>query len=91
MLNSSPPIDDLPVRGFIGQLEEHVLSAMHKVYLWTHMHFHLEYNGNQVRRGGARTRPRRLRPQCARNATSDSAPLHAAAAASASPRLSAST
>jgi hypothetical protein len=39
----------MPVRGFIGQLEEHVLSAMHKVYLWTHMHFHLEYNGKQVR------------------------------------------
>eukprot|EP00050_Salpingoeca_kvevrii_P007528 m.296863 g.296863 ORF g.296863 m.296863 type:complete len:593 (+) comp13477_c0_seq1:41-1819(+) len=41
-------IDDLPVRGFIGQLEEHVLPHYHTVFLWTHMKFHLEYNGNQI-------------------------------------------
>ena len=42
--------DDLPVRGFIGQLEEHLLDIprTHRVFLWTHMHFHLEYNGDQI-------------------------------------------
>jgi transmembrane 9 superfamily protein 1 len=39
---------DLPVRGFVGQLEQHVLPHTHKVFLWTHLHFEFEYNGNQI-------------------------------------------
>jgi transmembrane 9 superfamily protein 1 len=39
---------DLPVRGFVGQLEQHVLPHTHKVLLWTHLHFDFEYNGNQI-------------------------------------------
>eukprot|EP00052_Salpingoeca_macrocollata_P016687 m.134589 g.134589 ORF g.134589 m.134589 type:complete len:587 (+) comp20140_c0_seq1:145-1905(+) len=41
-------IDDMPVRGFVGQLEERVLPHSHRVFLWTHYEFLLEYNGNQV-------------------------------------------
>ncbi|EDQ85689.1 uncharacterized protein MONBRDRAFT_11552 [Monosiga brevicollis MX1] len=43
-------VDDLPVRGFLGQLEEHLLDlpTTHRVFLWPHMHFHLEYNGDRV-------------------------------------------
>ena len=42
--------DDLPIRGFIGHLEEGTfLPHNHKTYLWTHLHFAFEYNGNQVR------------------------------------------
>lgn len=40
---------DLPVRGFMGQLEERMLPHIHNVFLWTHLHFEFEYNGNQVR------------------------------------------
>jgi transmembrane 9 superfamily protein 1 len=40
---------DLPVRGFVGQLEETMLpSYSHTVFLWTHLHFDFEYNGNQI-------------------------------------------
>ena len=43
------PIDDIPVRGFIGHLEEGgLLPHSHKIYLWTHLHFNIEYNGDQV-------------------------------------------
>eukprot|EP00049_Salpingoeca_infusionum_P018821 m.358922 g.358922 ORF g.358922 m.358922 type:complete len:591 (-) comp18344_c0_seq1:231-2003(-) len=43
-------IDDLPVRGFLGQIEEHVidLPSIFKVYLWTHMTFTIEYNDKQI-------------------------------------------
>lgn len=41
-------VDDLPVRGFIGQLVEQVLPHSHEVYLWNHIEFLLEYNGNQI-------------------------------------------
>ncbi|KAK2181171.1 hypothetical protein NP493_408g01013 [Ridgeia piscesae] len=42
-------IDDIPVRGFIGHLEEGgFLPHNHKIYLWTHLHFNVEYNGNQI-------------------------------------------
>ena len=42
-------IDDVPVRGFIGHLEEGgFLPHTHKVYLWAHLHFNIEYNGNQI-------------------------------------------
>ena len=42
-------LDDLPIRGFLGHLEEGpVLPHSHKTYLWTHLHFTFEYNDNQV-------------------------------------------
>ena len=41
--------DDLPIRGFIGHLEEgSFLPHHHKTFLWTHLHFSFEYNGDQV-------------------------------------------
>jgi transmembrane 9 superfamily protein 1 len=41
--------DDLPIRGFIGHLEEGpFLPHRHKVSLWTHLLFTFEYNGDQV-------------------------------------------
>ena len=41
--------DDLPIRGFIGHLEEvSILPHNHRTYLWTHLHFTFEYNGDQV-------------------------------------------
>ncbi len=40
--------DDLPARGFFGQLEERVLPHTHTVFLWTHHDFHLEYNGDHI-------------------------------------------
>lgn len=42
-------IDEIPVRGFIGHLEEGgFLPHHHKIYLWAHLHFNIEYNGNQI-------------------------------------------
>ncbi|KAK2147230.1 hypothetical protein LSH36_563g03039 [Paralvinella palmiformis] len=42
-------LDDIPVRGFIGHLEEGgFLPHNHKVYLWAHLHFNIEHNGDQV-------------------------------------------
>lgn len=42
--------DDLPVRGFIGHLdEEGILPHRHKMYLYTRLHFVFEYNGENVR------------------------------------------
>jgi transmembrane 9 superfamily member 1 len=38
----------MPARGFFGQLEEKVLPHVHKVFLFTHHHFHIEYNGPHV-------------------------------------------
>lgn len=41
--------DEIPVRGFVGHLEEGgFLPHNHKVYLWAHLHFNIEYNGDQV-------------------------------------------
>lgn len=42
-------IDDIPVRGFVGRLEEagFVLHS-HKIYLWTHLLFNIEYNGDKI-------------------------------------------
>ena len=41
--------DDIPVRGFIGHLEEGgFLPHSHKISIWTHLHFNIEYNGDQV-------------------------------------------
>ncbi|XP_065652076.1 transmembrane 9 superfamily member 1 isoform X2 [Hydra vulgaris] len=42
-------LDDLPIRGFIGHLEEGgFLPHKHKIFLWTHLNFHFQYNGNQI-------------------------------------------
>lgn len=42
-------LDDLPIRGFIGHLEESgFLPHTHKIHLWTHLNFNIEYNGNEV-------------------------------------------
>lgn len=41
--------DDLPMRGFIGHLEESgFLPHSHKVFLWAHLNFNIEFNGDQV-------------------------------------------
>ncbi|XP_005109383.3 transmembrane 9 superfamily member 1 [Aplysia californica] len=42
-------IDDIPIRGFIGHLEEGgFLPHSHKIYLWAHLHFNIEYNGDHI-------------------------------------------
>eukprot|EP00041_Stephanoeca_diplocostata_P036100 m.1300398 g.1300398 ORF g.1300398 m.1300398 type:complete len:595 (+) comp24803_c0_seq2:267-2051(+) len=41
-------LDDLPVRGFIGQLEEQLMPGASTTYLWTHIHFSLQYNEDQI-------------------------------------------
>ncbi|XP_022257010.1 transmembrane 9 superfamily member 1-like, partial [Limulus polyphemus] len=42
-------IDDLALRGFIGHLEEGgFLPHTHKLYLWTHLTFNIEYNENKI-------------------------------------------
>ncbi|KAL5014817.1 hypothetical protein ScPMuIL_009087 [Solemya velum] len=42
-------VDEIPIRGFIGHLEEGgFLPHTHKIYLWAHLHFNIEYNGNQI-------------------------------------------
>ena len=41
--------DDLPIRNFIGNLEEgHLFPHTHKIFLWVHYHFIFEYNGHQI-------------------------------------------
>ena len=43
-------LDDIPIRGFIGHLiERGFLPHKHKVFLWTHLNFNLEYNEDKVR------------------------------------------
>jgi hypothetical protein len=51
--------DDLPVYGFVGKLEHsHAhglkdgLAGEARVYLFTHFHFDIAYNGDQVSGGG---------------------------------------
>ncbi|XP_064480299.1 transmembrane 9 superfamily member 1-like [Ornithodoros turicata] len=42
-------IDSLRLWGFIGHLEEgSFIPHKHKVYLWTHLTFNIEYNGEKV-------------------------------------------
>ena len=42
-------VDDIPVRGFIGRLEEgNFIPHVHKVLFFTHHVFNLEYNEDQV-------------------------------------------
>uniref|UniRef100_A0A673VYK4 Transmembrane 9 superfamily member n=1 Tax=Salmo trutta TaxID=8032 RepID=A0A673VYK4_SALTR len=42
-------LDDIPIWGFVGYMEESgFLPHSHKVGLWTHLDFNIEYNGNSV-------------------------------------------
>lgn len=42
-------VDDVPVRDFIGHLEESgFVPHTHKVFLWTHQHFNVLYNEDKV-------------------------------------------
>ena len=41
--------DNIPMRGFIGQLEEgNLLPHTHNTYIYTHYDFYFEYNNNQI-------------------------------------------
>uniref|UniRef100_A0A8D0CJ43 Transmembrane 9 superfamily member n=1 Tax=Scleropages formosus TaxID=113540 RepID=A0A8D0CJ43_SCLFO len=42
-------LDDIPIWGFVGYMEESgFLPHSHKVGLWTHLDFNIEYNGDAV-------------------------------------------
>ncbi|XP_064187298.1 transmembrane 9 superfamily member 1 isoform X1 [Anguilla rostrata] len=42
-------LDDIPIWGFVGYMEESgFLPHTHKVGLWTHLDFNIEYNGDSV-------------------------------------------
>ncbi|KAJ8406985.1 hypothetical protein AAFF_G00292610 [Aldrovandia affinis] len=42
-------LDDIPIWGFVGYMEESgFLPHSHKVGLWTHLDFNIEFNGNSV-------------------------------------------
>ncbi|XP_070584824.1 transmembrane 9 superfamily member 1 [Erythrolamprus reginae] len=42
-------VDDLPLRGFVGYMEESgFLPHTHKIGLWTHLDFYLEWNGDRI-------------------------------------------
>lgn len=42
-------VDDLPIRNFIGHLEEgHLIPHTHKILLWTHYSFTFEYHDAQI-------------------------------------------
>ncbi|KAJ4925590.1 hypothetical protein JOQ06_018316 [Pogonophryne albipinna] len=42
-------LDDIPILGFVGYIEESgFLPHSHKVGLWTHLDFNIEYNGDTV-------------------------------------------
>lgn len=42
-------VDDLPLRGFVGYMEESgFLPHSHKIGLWTHLDFHLEFHGDRI-------------------------------------------
>lgn len=42
-------VDDLPLRNFVGHLEEgHIFPHTHKIMLWTHYNFLFEYNNQQI-------------------------------------------
>lgn len=40
--------DDLPVWGFIGKVEKVVKTGTRKYFLFTHFHFEVSYNGDEV-------------------------------------------
>lgn len=42
-------VDDLPLRNFLGHLEEgHLFPHTHKILVWTHYNFVFEYNNQQI-------------------------------------------
>ncbi|KAG1714192.1 Transmembrane 9 superfamily member 1 [Nymphon striatum] len=42
-------LDDLPLRGFVGHLEEtRMIPHTHKIFLWTHFSFVISYNQDQI-------------------------------------------
>ncbi|XP_043914417.1 transmembrane 9 superfamily member 1 [Protopterus annectens] len=42
-------LDDIPIRGFVGYVEESgFLPHTHKIGLWTHLDFNIEYNGDRI-------------------------------------------
>lgn len=42
-------VDDIPIRNFIGHVEEgRLFPHTHKVLLWTHYHFFFEYNDERI-------------------------------------------
>jgi transmembrane 9 superfamily protein 1 len=42
-------IDDIPIRGFVGQVEEtNLFPHKHHIYIYTHHHFDFYINNNQV-------------------------------------------
>ena len=57
--------DDLPLRGFIGHLEEgSFLPHTHKVFLWAHLNFNIAYNGDQVMKTWQGLRKQNWIPAC---------------------------
>jgi transmembrane 9 superfamily protein 1 len=44
-------VDDIPIRGFVGQVEEtNLFPHKHHIYIYTHHHFDFHVNDNQVRK-----------------------------------------
>jgi transmembrane 9 superfamily protein 1 len=42
-------VDDIPIRGFVGQVEEtNLFPHKHHIYIYTHHHFDFHINNNQV-------------------------------------------
>ena len=42
-------VDDIPIRGFVGQVEEtNLFPHKHHIYVYTHHHFDFHTNDNQV-------------------------------------------
>lgn len=42
-------VDDIPMRGFIGQLEEgNLLPHTHSIYVYTHFEFYFQYNADRI-------------------------------------------
>lgn len=46
-------LNDIPIRGFVGHFEEGGIIPVnlvheHKVYLWTHHQFNINYNGDEI-------------------------------------------
>jgi len=46
-------IEDIPIRGFVGQVEEtNLFPHKHHIYIYTHHHFEFYVNNNQVKLNG---------------------------------------
>ncbi len=44
-------VDDIPIRGFVGQVEEtNLFPHKHHIYVYTHHHFDFHVHDNQVRK-----------------------------------------